>query len=146
MNCPDAETRLTALLHGELDRETAEALDAHIASCPSCAERLSRLRETAALLDGWEVDVSPSLRPADVLAEQVLASAACAVPPVARLSIRAWMVAGAAGALAGFVLGFFAWTTGSPPPPPSEPNPFEELHPLPIEIRLLDTLNPPEGP
>lgn len=50
MNCEEALRRLSERELGDLDAEPARALDAHLASCPSCAgERILAARVVAAL-------------------------------------------------------------------------------------------------
>ena len=41
--CPDKEPMLHALLDGELDAANASALEAHLKTCPGCAQRLAAL-------------------------------------------------------------------------------------------------------
>jgi anti-sigma factor RsiW len=42
--CPDKAPMLHALLDGELDAANASALEAHLQSCPACAQRLETLK------------------------------------------------------------------------------------------------------
>jgi len=49
MNCQDVQSRLVAMLDGELGSDRAEA-EAHLASCPACRERLESLRRTLGLI------------------------------------------------------------------------------------------------
>lgn len=42
--CPDKEPMLHALLDGELDAANASALEAHLKTCPGCAQRLESLK------------------------------------------------------------------------------------------------------
>ena len=42
--CPDKEPMLHALLDGELDAANASALEAHLQTCPGCAQRLQALQ------------------------------------------------------------------------------------------------------
>jgi len=42
--CPDKEPMLHALLDGELDAANASALEAHLKTCPGCAQRLAALQ------------------------------------------------------------------------------------------------------
>ncbi len=44
MNCPEAEILLHALLDGELDAGHTRDVEAHVASCPACAEKLKTFR------------------------------------------------------------------------------------------------------
>jgi tetratricopeptide (TPR) repeat protein len=50
MLCPDLE-QLERYLSGELDARQRAGIDDHLASCPSCTERLSELREHAQALE-----------------------------------------------------------------------------------------------
>lgn len=40
MNCAECEILLHALLDGELDAGHARDVEAHVADCPACAEKL----------------------------------------------------------------------------------------------------------
>lgn len=42
--CPDKELLLGALIDGELDAANAQALEAHLATCPGCAGHLGRIQ------------------------------------------------------------------------------------------------------
>ena len=44
MNCEDTKILLHALIDGELDAGHAREVEAHIASCAGCAERLREFR------------------------------------------------------------------------------------------------------
>jgi len=44
MNCADSEILLHALVDGELDAGHAREVEAHVATCPACAEQLRALR------------------------------------------------------------------------------------------------------
>jgi anti-sigma factor (TIGR02949 family) len=44
MNCADAEIMLHALIDGELDAGHARDVEAHVATCPACAEELKTFR------------------------------------------------------------------------------------------------------
>jgi len=59
-DCTNGELRdlLPELMHGTLDAETQRAVEAHVASCPECAEELALLRALRpALSRGPTVDV-----------------------------------------------------------------------------------------
>lgn len=45
------EEKLAAHVFGDLDEAQSRALEAHVQACPSCAARLARLRDTAAVLE-----------------------------------------------------------------------------------------------
>ena len=60
--CPEREAALEALLFGEIpDRDRAD-LEAHIASCPGCAQALAESRDGLAALG--ELEVAPLPYPA----------------------------------------------------------------------------------
>jgi len=44
MNCAESETLLHALIDGELDAGHARDVEAHVATCPACADKLSAFR------------------------------------------------------------------------------------------------------
>jgi anti-sigma factor (TIGR02949 family) len=44
MNCADTEIMLHALIDGELDAGHARDVEAHVAACPGCAEKLAAFR------------------------------------------------------------------------------------------------------
>ncbi|HWS09386.1 MAG TPA: zf-HC2 domain-containing protein, partial [Xanthobacteraceae bacterium] len=50
MNCADAEIMLHALIDGELDAGHARDVEAHVATCPACAEELKTFRAMRATM------------------------------------------------------------------------------------------------
>ncbi len=50
MNCTDDEIMLHALIDGELDAGHARTVEAHVASCPACAQKLSAFRSMRAAM------------------------------------------------------------------------------------------------
>ena len=50
MNCADAEIMLHALIDGELDAGHARDVEAHVATCPTCAEELKAVRAMRAAI------------------------------------------------------------------------------------------------
>jgi anti-sigma factor (TIGR02949 family) len=50
MNCADAEIMLHALIDGELDAGHARDVEAHVATCPACAEALKTFRAMRATM------------------------------------------------------------------------------------------------
>ena len=44
MNCAECEILLHALIDGELDAGHARDVEAHVAACPGCAEKLEAFR------------------------------------------------------------------------------------------------------
>jgi anti-sigma factor (TIGR02949 family) len=50
MNCADAEIMLHALIDGELDAGHARDVEAHVATCPTCAEELKATRAMRAAI------------------------------------------------------------------------------------------------
>ncbi|MGH8713100.1 MAG: anti-sigma factor family protein, partial [Casimicrobiaceae bacterium] len=45
MTCEEAEILLHALADGELDAGNARAIEAHVATCANCAQRLREIRD-----------------------------------------------------------------------------------------------------
>jgi anti-sigma factor (TIGR02949 family) len=50
MNCADCEIMLHALIDGELDAGHARDVEAHVATCPACAEKLDAFRAMRAAM------------------------------------------------------------------------------------------------
>ena len=50
MTCDEAEILLHALIDGELDAGHAREVEAHVASCPRCTERLAAYRQMSAMV------------------------------------------------------------------------------------------------
>lgn len=57
MTCDAIQSRLTALLDGELPPETASEMERHLAACPECAQALAELAAIGELADAWPMDV-----------------------------------------------------------------------------------------
>jgi anti-sigma factor RsiW len=55
MNCAEAEIMLHALLDGELDAGHAREVEAHIADCAGCAEKLAAFRAMRAAMAGADL-------------------------------------------------------------------------------------------
>jgi hypothetical protein len=85
----------------EAEDAGAGALDAHLASCPACAEELRALRRRRASLKALPMPV----RPARV---------------VPRRALRRRAVVGAGLALAASLAAFLVWPTVTPPPRPKQ--------------------------
>ena len=47
MNCAESEMLLHALIDGELDAGHARDVEAHVAACPACADKLQRVPHDA---------------------------------------------------------------------------------------------------
>jgi len=105
MDCRRAEELLSEHLEGALPEPFARELEAHLASCPACAELRDALREVIEALRSF-----PSLEPAHDLAERAAARALFASragrprrapAPTLRLPfvMPAWVQAAAAGLL-----------------------------------------------
>ncbi len=61
MNCADAEIMLHALIDGELDAGHARDVEAHVATCPACAQELKTFRAMrATLADANLKETAPS--------------------------------------------------------------------------------------
>ena len=61
MNCADAEIMLHALIDGELDAGHARDVEAHVATCPACAEKLKTFRAMrATMADANLKETAPS--------------------------------------------------------------------------------------
>ena len=64
MHCEQADNLLIAAAYDELDGPEREQLDAHLARCPTCRQKLADLEATAALLaEGVEALGEPKLTP-----------------------------------------------------------------------------------
>ena len=62
MTCERFEELLSAYLEGDISPEEKREMDAHLASCPACAELLTVFRETQEALKGFpEAEPSPAL-------------------------------------------------------------------------------------
>jgi anti-sigma factor (TIGR02949 family) len=55
MNCAEAEIMLHALIDGELDASHARDVEAHVAACPGCAEKLAAFRAMRAAMAGADL-------------------------------------------------------------------------------------------
>jgi hypothetical protein len=105
MNCEQARENLAAFIDGELDRETAAGIQAHLEGCEGCRDELEMLRQTARALEAF---LEPRAMKESV-ADSVLAALASQkqkgrVPLRARL---AWALTGAAAAV--FILAIFGF-------------------------------------
>ncbi|MBB6254645.1 anti-sigma factor family protein [Nitrospirillum iridis] len=86
--CPDKADLLQGLLDDELDAAHVRALEAHIATCPACAEAWAEMKALRALLG------DPALRPEApaALRARILMDIG-AVPPLHAVSSRSWRAA-----------------------------------------------------
>jgi len=88
MNCADAEIMLHALIDGELDAGHARDVEAHVATCPACAEELKTFRAMRATM------AEANLKEAAPVQLRSRIEAALAVPvPVARVAAprQSWL-------------------------------------------------------
>ena len=58
MKCHDIPELLAGLLYGELDDQTARAVEDHLAHCAACRAEWEALKATTQVLDQWE-DLAP---------------------------------------------------------------------------------------
>ncbi len=58
MNCAETEIMLHALIDGELDAGHARDVEAHVAACPGCAEKLEAFRAMHAAMAGADLKES----------------------------------------------------------------------------------------
>jgi anti-sigma factor RsiW len=88
MNCADTEIMLHALIDGELDAGHARDVEAHVASCPACAEELKTFRAMRATM------VDANLREAAPAHLRSRIEASLALPP-ARVAVprQSWLAA-----------------------------------------------------
>lgn len=56
MNCSTVRTRLTALLDAELSTRVAARMQAHLETCPECAQALEEERLLRTHADAWSVE------------------------------------------------------------------------------------------
>ena len=56
MNCELAQSRLTALLDGELAGDTAAETERHLADCPACAQARAGLAAVREMATAWGMD------------------------------------------------------------------------------------------
>ena len=52
MNCAESEVLLHALIDGELDAGHAREVEAHVANCAACAEKLASFRALRQAMSG----------------------------------------------------------------------------------------------
>ena len=95
--CPDKEMLLHGLLDGELDAANVQAVEAHLKTCPGCAEAYRDLQDLSARLGAPEI----AYRAPDALRRRIEAMAAPAPERPRRLRTAApWALSGAFAALA----------------------------------------------
>jgi anti-sigma factor RsiW len=58
MNCAENEIMLHALIDGELDAGHARDVEAHVAACPACAEKLEAFRAMRAAMAGADLKLT----------------------------------------------------------------------------------------
>ncbi|HLK57388.1 MAG TPA: zf-HC2 domain-containing protein [Chthonomonadaceae bacterium] len=58
MNCREVRARLTALLDKELSANVAARVEAHLATCPSCAQVREEQQALRQLASAWTVESS----------------------------------------------------------------------------------------
>src|SRR4029077_7665629 len=81
MNCADTEIMLHALIDGELDAGHARDVEAHVASCPACAEELKTFRAMrATMVDANLREAAPAHLRSRIEASLALPRARVAVP------------------------------------------------------------------
>ncbi|HEY4028919.1 MAG TPA: anti-sigma factor [Caulobacteraceae bacterium] len=101
--CLEQEPMLHALLDGELDAANASALEAHLASCPGCAQRLQTLRALHERLAQMPPPAAPAALKGRIEA-MIGAEAKTASRPQARAArpglLAGWLAAGAMTAVA----------------------------------------------
>jgi len=96
MECKNAQNMLEAYLDGELDRDAARALEAHVDACAACREALSGLDELRrALRAGGLRHIAPA-----ALRERIALAAAAQRPAHRRAPGSAWLRYAAACLLA----------------------------------------------
>ncbi len=95
--CPDKEMLLHGLLDGELDAANTAAVEAHLKTCPGCAEAFRGLQGLSARLSAPGV----AYRAPDALRARIEAMAATPEPKPRRLRAAApWALSGGFAALA----------------------------------------------
>jgi len=116
MNCENVRTQLSAYLDGELAPDEAEAVRAHLAWCPGCAEEYRRLTAVwDALLADNGIEPAP-----DFTSRFWRAAAAREERPSAFFRLLKWSPAIAAGFAAAFVAGWLSAGAGEPTAPSAE--------------------------
>jgi len=105
MTCEEAEFLLHALADGELDAGHARDVEAHVAACPRCAQRLREIREVRQALAGRSLryEAPASLRAS---IEKALPKSAAPRPQTSRRTLLKGFALGSGltGALAASVL------------------------------------------
>jgi anti-sigma factor RsiW len=115
LRCEDVDDRLEALIDGDLDPESAAAVEAHVARCGHCRAERQRAEEVRAALRGLPVfDAPPRVAAAF---EAAVADGADAREPVLSHLRTRWVLAAAAAAAAALVI------TVGPQPRPRQPSP-----------------------
>jgi anti-sigma factor RsiW len=97
MTCDEAEILLHALIDGELDAGHVREVEAHVAACPRCADRLAAYRQMSAMVARADLAFTapPQLR------RRIEASLpAQAAPPSRRAVLRGFAMGSAVSALA----------------------------------------------
>lgn len=122
MRCGLDEKRLHAWIDGRLDPTEAEAVRAHVAGCPACADSAAAFRAAGDLLRAWSDarvrERSPQL---DVLWTRVRARIEeRQAEPDRRFRLRYWFWLSAAAALAVFVLLVYPSVVGRGPIAPGD--------------------------
>jgi hypothetical protein len=109
MNCTEWLGKLDDHVDGALAPEAAEAMTAHAASCPACAEELRRRRELLAAAGTLERNVFPARDLWPEIVEAIAAPARSARPVGASMSFPRWGMLAVAAALTVLAGGTFVW-------------------------------------
>ena len=59
LSCRELSELGSAIIEGELEQDTAQAVSCHLQECPRCASYIRQLRVTSQLLQGLELADSP---------------------------------------------------------------------------------------
>jgi anti-sigma factor RsiW len=111
MNCHDATSLIAAHADGETDGARARAIDAHLAGCPACADKLAAILALRAQLHAeLPRHAAPAALRARVL-DSVRQHEASSRPPRPAPRERWQWLAG--GALAGCAATLLAWSVGT---------------------------------
>ena len=128
MTCRECDERLDALLDGELPPVDRQAVEAHLAGCPTCRALLQDLRDLQAV-----ARAAPRAVPAPEAAWEVVR----AHRPAGlqrRVTLPAWALAAAAAVLVAIGGAGAAWLARRPVPPP----PARVLAELPADLARLE--------
>jgi|HubBroStandDraft_1064217.scaffolds.fasta_scaffold238930_2 anti-sigma factor RsiW len=109
--CPDKELLLHALADNELDAGNAAALEAHVATCASCAAELAAIREVKARVGATPAAYTAPQSLRDRLDAAIAAETA--PPPRRRAGVETWVMSGAIGALAASLAALVLLPTGA---------------------------------